>query len=63
MRGRGARFLGLAGSSILIVLVAMPAFGASSNSTAGPGVGAVRWIEGKALPEFVKRVLAAVEGP
>jgi CubicO group peptidase (beta-lactamase class C family) len=23
----------------------------------------VRWIEGKALPEFVKRVLAAVEGP
>src|SRR5438094_660360 len=48
MRGRGARFLGLAGSSILIVLVAMPAFGASSNSTAGPGVGAVRWIEGNA---------------
>jgi CubicO group peptidase (beta-lactamase class C family) len=23
----------------------------------------VRWIEGKALPEFVKRVLAAVQGP
>ena len=45
MRGRGARFLGLVGSSILIVLVVVPAFGASGNSTAGPGVGAVRWIE------------------
>src|SRR4051794_3828739 len=48
MRGRGARSLGLVGSSIFIVLVAVPAFGASSNTTAGPGVGAARWVEGTA---------------
>ena len=36
----------MVGSSILIVLVAVPAFGASSNTTARPGVGALGWING-----------------
>jgi hypothetical protein len=41
MRGRAARSLGLVGSSLLIVFFTVLTLGTSTNSTAGPGVGAL----------------------